>query len=61
MNLVNIFNYGIEQFVVDVLCSLSWNLNSTLTPLQLNREHYPKCDEILPSTARAVFKKLLPI
>lgn len=55
-DLVNIFNYGIEHFGVEVALQFYHDLNSTFDAIAATPEHYPKCDEILPSYRRAVFK-----
>ena len=55
-DLVNIFNYGIEHFGVDVALQFYHDLNSTFDAIAVTPEHYQKCDEILPSYRRAVFK-----
>lgn len=55
-DLVNIFNYGIEHFGVDVALQFYHDLNSTFDAIAATPEHYQKCDDILPAYRRAVFK-----
>ena len=55
-DLEEIFNYGIDNFGVDVAITFYQGLSITFDKIAHNPEHYPKIGEILPGYRRAVFK-----
>jgi toxin ParE1/3/4 len=55
-DLVNIFNYGIEHFGVELALQFYHDLNTTFDQIAAAPEHYQRCDELLPSYRRTVFK-----
>ena len=55
-DLVNIFNYGIDHFGVEVALQFYHDLNSIFDKIAAFPEHYQRYDELLPSYRRAVFK-----
>ena len=55
-DLVNIFNYGIEHFGVELALQFYHDLNTAFDKIAAAPEHYQRCDELLPSYRRAVFR-----